>query len=93
MQLWRQFFQNFVYGGDVVYAQTWEVLALKNCIEPLKAPKSFKNMSLLYFIFSNNHQCNYTKTISHLDYACPKGTIYQDLFMCILTYLYASRFT
>ena len=26
-------FQNFVYG-DVVYAQTWEVLALKNCIEP-----------------------------------------------------------
>ena len=33
IQLWWQFFQNFVYG-DVVYAQTWEVLALKNCIEP-----------------------------------------------------------
>ena len=33
IQLWCQFFQNFVYG-DVVYAQTWEVLALKNCIEP-----------------------------------------------------------
>ena len=33
IQLWWQFFQNFVYG-DVVYAQTWEVLTLKNCIEP-----------------------------------------------------------
>ena len=33
IQLWWQFFQNFVYG-DVVYAQTWEVLALKNCIKP-----------------------------------------------------------
>ena len=33
IQLWWQFFQNFVYG-DVVYAQTWGVLALKNCIEP-----------------------------------------------------------
>ena len=27
-------FQNSVYG-DVVYAQTWEVLTLKNCSEPL----------------------------------------------------------
>ena len=27
------FFQIFVYG-NVVYAQTWEVLTLKNCIEP-----------------------------------------------------------
>ena len=33
IQLWWQFFQNFVYG-EVVYAQTWEVLTLKNCIEP-----------------------------------------------------------
>ena len=33
IQLWWQFFQNFAYG-DVVYTQTWEVLALKNCIEP-----------------------------------------------------------
>ena len=29
IQLWCQFFQIFVYG-DVVYAQTWEVLTLKN---------------------------------------------------------------
>ena len=29
----------------------------------LKAPKSFKNLSLFYLISSNNHQCNYTKTI------------------------------
>ena len=33
IQLWWQFFQMFVYG-DVVYAQTWEVLTLKNCIAP-----------------------------------------------------------
>ena len=33
IQLWWQFFQNFVYG-DVVYAQTWQVLTLKNCMEP-----------------------------------------------------------
>ena len=33
IQLWWPFFQIFVYG-DVVYAQTWEVLTLKNCIEP-----------------------------------------------------------
>ena len=30
----------------------------------LKAPKSFKNMYLFYYIFLNNHQCDYTKTIS-----------------------------
>ena len=33
IQLWWQFFQNFVYG-DVVYAQTWKVLVLENYIEP-----------------------------------------------------------
>ena len=33
VQLWWQFFQNFVYGA-VLYAQTWELLALENCIEP-----------------------------------------------------------
>ena len=33
IKLWWQFFQIFVYG-NVVYAQTWEVLTLKNCIEP-----------------------------------------------------------
>ena len=33
IQFWWQFFQVFVYG-DVVYAQTWEVLTLNNCIEP-----------------------------------------------------------
>ena len=25
----------FVYGDVLVYAQTWQVLSLKNCIEPL----------------------------------------------------------
>ena len=34
IQLWWQFFQMFVYG-DVVYAQTWQVLTLTNCIEAL----------------------------------------------------------
>ena len=33
IQLWWQLFQFFGYG-DVVYAQTWEVLTLKNCIKP-----------------------------------------------------------
>ena len=33
IQLWCQFVQIFVYG-DVVYAQIWELLTLKNCIEP-----------------------------------------------------------
>ena len=33
IHLWWQFFKIFVYG-DVVYSQTWEVLSLKNCIEP-----------------------------------------------------------
>ena len=33
IQLWWQFFRIFVYG-NVVYAQTLEVLTLKNCIEP-----------------------------------------------------------
>ena len=37
IQLWWQFFQMFVYG-DVVYAQTWQSLTLKNCIEPLHMP-------------------------------------------------------
>ena len=37
IQLWWQFFTIFVYG-DVVYAQTWEVLILKNCIEPPYRP-------------------------------------------------------
>ena len=32
IQLLWQFFQIFVYD-DAVYAQTWEVFTLKNCIE------------------------------------------------------------
>ena len=33
IHLWWQLFQMFV-NGDVVYAQTWQVLTLKNCMEP-----------------------------------------------------------
>ena len=33
IQLWCLFFQIFV-NGDVFYAQTWDVLTLKNSIEP-----------------------------------------------------------
>ena len=33
IQLWWQLFQIFVLNdGDLVYAQTWEVLTMKNCI-------------------------------------------------------------
>ena len=39
IQLWWQFLQIFV-DGDVVYPQTWEILTLKNYIEP---PKVFTN--------------------------------------------------
>ena len=35
----------FVYG-DVVYAQTWQVLTLKNCIEP------FSNTTTAYVVAS-----------------------------------------
>ena len=37
IQLWSQFFQMFLYG-DVVYAQTWQLLTVKNCIELLHMP-------------------------------------------------------
>ena len=41
------FFQNlFYYNGDVVYAQTWEILTLKNPIEP-----PLINMVILNFKF------------------------------------------
>ena len=39
IQLWWQFFQMFVYC-DVVYAQTWQVLTLKNCFEALSYASS-----------------------------------------------------
>ena len=39
---------------------------LQNLERQFKAPKSFKNVSHFHFIFSNNHQCNYTKTIRRL---------------------------
>ena len=30
-------FPNLFVYGDVVYAQTWQVLTLKNCIQPLSS--------------------------------------------------------
>ena len=45
IQLWWQFFQILVYG-DVVYAQTWQLLTLKNCIE------SFSYASTAYVVAS-----------------------------------------
>ena len=47
IQLWCQFFQIFV-NGDVVYAQTWEVLTLKNCIEPPYISGNEKNCHSTY---------------------------------------------
>ena len=35
----------------------------------------------------------YVFTFGRGRYACPKGTIYQDLFIYIKNYLYTSRFT
>ena len=56
---------------DGSYYKKTSLLSIRAALDRhLKAPKSFKNMSLFYFIFANKHQCNYTKTIpanSHLD--------------------------
>ena len=42
------------------YYKKTSLLSIRAALDRhLKAPKSFKNMSLLYFLFSNNHQCNY----------------------------------
>ena len=50
IQLWCQLFQIFAYG-DVVYAQIWEVLTLKNYIEPPEVEqKMFKSLILLELI-------------------------------------------
>ena len=38
----------------------------QNLERQFKAPKSFKNVFLFHLIFSNNHQCNCTKTIRRL---------------------------
>ena len=52
---------------DGSYYKKTSLLSIRAALNrDLKAPKSFKNMSLFYFIFWNNHQCNYTKTISRL---------------------------
>ena len=61
IQLWWQFLQNFVYG-DVVYAQTWEVLALKNCIEP-----PYINLSLSFLLLLSLWQPPLSSSSSH----CP----------------------
>ena len=52
---------------DGNYYKKTGLLSIRAALDQhLKAPKSFKNRCLFYFIFSNNHQCNYTKTISRL---------------------------
>ena len=52
---------------DSSYYKKTRLLSIRAALDRhLKTPKSFKNMSLFYFTFSNNHQCNCTKTISRL---------------------------
>ena len=55
IELWWQFFQMFVYG-DIVYAQTWQVLTLKNCIELFHASTAYVVASSLVSVrlFSKN---------------------------------------
>ena len=51
---------------DGSYYKKTSLLSIRTALnQHLKALKSSKNMSLLYFIFLN-YQCNYTKTISRL---------------------------
>ena len=74
IQLWWQFFQNFVFG-DVVYAQTWQVLTLKNCIEP------FSYASTAYVVASAlvsvrlfcKHLGNLPKFFGQMVYPPPPG--------------------
>ena len=52
---------------DGSYYKKTSLLSIRAALDRhLKAPKSFKHLSVFYFISSNNHQCNYTKTISLL---------------------------
>ena len=52
---------------DASYYKKTSLLSIRVTVDQhLKTPKSPKKVSLLYFIFLNNHQCNYTKTIRHL---------------------------
>ena len=46
---------------DGSYFKKTSLLSIRATLERHpKAPKSFKNMYLFYFIFSSNHQCNHT---------------------------------
>ena len=52
---------------DGSYYKKTSLLSIRAAlVRHLKVPESFKNMSLYNFIFSNDHQCNYTKTISRV---------------------------
>ena len=67
MNVWQNF--TFPWGKPTaaIINKKTSLLSIRAALDRhLKAPKSFKNMSLFYFIFSNNHQCNYTKTIGRL---------------------------
>ena len=61
-----KFYVSLGKTDDSYYKKT-NLLSIRAALDRhLKAPKSFKNMSIFKFIFWNNHQCNYTKTISRL---------------------------
>ena len=74
IQLWWQFFQIFVYG-DVVYAQTWEVLTLKNCIEPPRVPSAI--FRLCFFCFSLFYFLQFLRIVFNV-YSCSKQDINDD---------------
>ena len=67
IQLWWKFFQMFVYG-DMGYAQTWEVLTLKNCIELLsKANQQLCTWILVFFL-------QFLPSLHNLDVKIPNFT-------------------
>ena len=55
IQLWCQFFQIFAHG-NVVYAQTWEVLTLKTISSHLKALYHWQGVA-----FTGSFLCKYAK--------------------------------
>ena len=70
IQLWWQFFQMFVYG-DVVYAQTWQVLTLKTVSSHFHMPVRpllLHRMALVSFRLFCKNLCNLPEFFGQMVY-------------------------
>ena len=72
--------------GDVVYAQTWQVLTLKNCIEPLSYPTMLLlRMALVSFRLFCKNLGNLQEFFGQMDYRPPWPKM--PVRLCILYYI------